>query len=212
MKPLLITGPMGGGMNHLRLLLGLGKGAEIRDLSGRRLPDADKEQFVLKIMYHDHRAYNGPLPERGYKDNLWKVEHRGYSWQAQSYWLRVEWLTRDLYTDSHISHDPAIDEGIRFVTKNGAENLICDLYKAKCPNLNGNTQEEQIKHTMSFVKIPTVALPVYLPDFYKNDWCDLYLQKLTTQLDLPAVEFSIARRIHQRWCELNHFLIKSKNL
>ena len=162
-------------------------------------------------MYHEHRAYRGAIPDRGPSDKLWKVEHGGYSWQAQSYWLRVEWLTRNFYKDSLISHDPTIDKGIRFVSRPGSENLICDLYKAKCFNLNGDTRAKQIRHITAFNKVPTLALPVYLPDFYKSDWCDSNLHKLTTSLDLPPVKLDLAQRVHHRWCDLNHVLLETKN-
>ena len=211
-KPLVITGPMGGGMNHLRLLLGLADDAEIRDLAGRRLPNSDKEKFILKIMYHDRRIYTGPAPVRGNETKVWQVQHGGYAWQAQSYWLRIEWLTRDLYTDSQVLHDPQVDEGIRFVTKYGCEELVCELYRAKCPYLNGNTWEQQLNHARAFNTLSDLALPVYLPDFYSRDWCDQHLGQLTDKLGWKTIDPSLAQRVHHRWCELNQLLTQTRSL
>jgi hypothetical protein len=203
-----ISGPMGGGMNHLRLLLGLRPGGEIRDLSGRRLTQEQKQEFCIRTWYSDRRSHTGSAPS----DQAWWVSNGGYRWQAQSYWLRMEWMTRDLYQESEIHHTVEPDQGVRFVTRPDSDQLVCRIYKAKCPNLNGNTWSEQIRHSEDFRAEPKVAVPVFLPDFYESEWCDHNLKHLTDRLEMQGVDPDLARSVHHRWCELNQELLKKRNL
>ena len=53
-KQITLSGCYGAGTNHLRLLLGLVPGKEIRDFSGRRLSDDKKLYFCTNIQYHNN--------------------------------------------------------------------------------------------------------------------------------------------------------------
>ena len=195
-------------MNHLRLLLGLRPGGEIRDLSGRRLEQDQKQDFCLTTWYSDRRSHTGSAPT----PQAWWVSNGGYRWQAQSYWLRMEWMTRDQYQDSEIHHTTEPDHGVRFVTREGSDQEVCRLYKAKCPNLNGNTWQQQILHSEGFRVTPKVAVPVFLPSFYDSDWCDHSLKPMTDRLGMDSVDPDLAHRVHHRWCELNRQLLAKRGL
>ena len=69
---LILNGFYGTGVNHVRLILGLRTGHEIRDLSGRRLPDDKKVNFIMKTFYHDNRASVCLPPLRGGNTNVWE--------------------------------------------------------------------------------------------------------------------------------------------
>lgn len=195
MQPLIIAGPPGGGMNHLRCLLGLAPGGEIRDLSGRRVADSDKEQFLLQVYYHSNRAYTGSAIHRGPERNVWR---------SGSYWLRMEWLTRDLYTESRVQHDPLPPAGsVQCVPRAGHIDWVVGLYRAKCPDLNGHTVQRQQAFTGKFLTVQSDCHPVYLPDLYHRDWVDQSLAPLCDRLARSRPGMDSARRVHHRWCDLN---------
>jgi len=59
-----ITGCCGSGINHIRLLFGMSPCKEILDLGGRRVADASKLDFIMRVMYHDSRIFNGEQTTR----------------------------------------------------------------------------------------------------------------------------------------------------
>jgi len=201
-----ITGCYGSGINHIRLLLGMSPGKEIIDLSGRRVADASKLDFVMRVMYHDSRIFDGAPPVRNGQTN---------SWESQSYWLRMEWLTREKYTETAVVHTYNIaskkqsDEDRVIFVQVGDVDLVTQLYRAKCPDLNGSTYEEQYEKNLRWRMVPRGVDAVVVTDhLYSRDWSTDNLPHLLEQIGYAPADVSEAEKIHHRWCDLNDRLLK----
>lgn len=200
-----ITGCSGSGINHIRLLLGMSPGREIRDLSGRLVADPSKFDFVMRVMYNDIRTSTGKAP----------VRNGHTSWGQPSYWLRMEWLTRETYTESTVTHDPEIvdkkqSSGDRVIfVKVGDVDLVTRLYLAKCPGLNGSTYNEELERNRAWQTVPAgVDAVVVTDDLYRRDWASSGLAKVLDQIGYAPVHLSDAEKIHHRWCDLNDRLLE----
>ena len=199
-----LSGCMGSGINHVRLLLGLGSGKEIRDFSGRRVPDDKKLDFVMTILYHENRVFVNERPIRGGETNVW---------HNQSYWLRIEWLTRELYEDCKINHSrtPTMD-GSWVYFQVGDAHRVLDLYKAKCPDLNGLGDDAFLKGIEAWRQVPAgVTSSVMTDQLYERGWVGGYLKKLLSDLDHGPVDMDMAEKIHHRWCDLNQLILKNRS-
>jgi len=203
-----ITGCFGSGVNHIRLLLGTSPGKEIMDLSGRKVPDQSKLDFILRVMYHENRIHTGKPPIRNSVTN---------SWNRQSYWLRMEWLTRAKYTETEVIHDLKItkkksaDDRIVFVQVGDVEQ-VTKLFLAKCPDLNGNTYNEELEKNRRWQTVPAGVDSVIMTDeLYRRDWVSRGLAKVVDQIGYAPVNLSDAEKIHHRWCDLNDRLLERRN-
>jgi len=201
-----ITGCMGSGINHIRLLLGMSPGREIIDLSGRRIADEFKLGFIMRVMYHDNRAFIGEPPVRNGQTNNWK---------SRSYWLRMEWLVREQYTETTVIHDYKIADKkqsnadrVIFVQV-GDVDQVTQLYRAKCPDLNGLTYEEHHNSNLKWLVVPNdVNAVIRTNELYERDWVVNNLARLLDQMDYaPITDLSDAEKIHHRWCDLNARLL-----
>jgi len=201
-----ITGCHSSGINHIRLLLGMSPGKEIIDLSGRRVADASKLDFVMRVMYHDSRIFDGTPPVRNGQTN---------TWESQSYWLRMEWMTREKYTETAVEHTCNIagkkqsDEDRAIFVQVGDVDWVTQLYRAKCPGLNGRTYEEQYEENLRWRTVPRGVDAVVVTDqLYGRDWSTNYLPHLLDQIGYAPADVSEAEKIHHRSCELNDHLLK----
>lgn len=200
-----IAGCHGSGINHIRLLLGMSPGGEIIDFSGRRVSDTSKFDFVMRVIYHDSRTFTGTPPVRNGITNPFEMP---------SYWLRIEFMTREKYTETLITHDPNIIEKkqsnkdkVIFVQV-GDVDRVTQLYQAKCPGLNGRTYEEEFKLNLEWQQVPEGADGVIITDeLYKRDWVANNLLNLLDQIGYTPSDLSKIEKIHHRWCDLNDQLL-----
>lgn len=201
-----ITGCHGSGINHIRLLLGMSPGKEIIDLSGRRVADVSKLDFVMRVMYHDSRIFDGTPPVRNSQTNTWR---------RQSYWLRMEWLTREKYTETEVRHSYNIvrkkqsDKDRTIFLQVGDVDRVTQLYRTKCPDLNGRTYEEEFKENLQWQTVPEgVDAVVVTDELYRRDWVSNNLLHLLDQIGYAPADPSETEKIHHRWCDLNDQLFK----
>jgi len=198
-KQITLSGSRGAGTNHLRLLLGLVPGKEIRDFSGRRLSDDKKLYFCTNIQYHN---------------NITSTEsYKGHNWGRQSYWLRVESWTREYYKDTIISHEILPKQEVIFEV--GDVDRVTKLYEAKCPGLNGLSYKEEYDRNKEWSNITvrgitTADVTVQTDDFFESNWVEKNLQRLLDKLDYGTVDIETARAVHHRWCNLNNILLKKR--
>lgn len=201
-----INGCMGSGINHIRLLLGMSPGKEIIDLSGRRVADVSKLDFVIRVMYHDSRISDGKPSMRNSQNN----------WGSVSYWLRMERLTREKYTETAVRHSYNIekqsDKDRTIFLQVGDVDRVTELYRAKCPDLNGRTYEEEFKENLRWQTVPEgVDAVVVTDELYRRDWVSNNLLHLLDQIGYAPADLSETEKIHHRWCDLNDQLLKKNS-
>jgi hypothetical protein len=127
----------------------------------------------------------------------------------------MEWLTRETYTESTVTHDPEIvdkkqSSGDRVIfVKVGDVDLVTRLYLAKCPGLNGSTYNEELERNRAWQTVPAgVDAVVVTDDLYRRDWASSGLAKVLDQIGYAPVHLSDAEKIHHRWCDLNDRLLE----
>jgi len=197
---------MGSGINHIRLLLGMSPGKEIIDLSGRRVADVSKLDFVIRVMYHDSRLSDVKPSMRNGQNN----------WGSVSYWLRMELLTREKYTETAVRHSYNIekqsDKDRTIFLQVGDVDRVTQLYRTKCPDLNGRTYEEHIEENLRWQTVPEgVDAVVVTDELYRRDWVSNNLLHLLDQIGYAPADLSEAEKIHHRWCDLNDQLLKKNS-
>lgn len=186
-----LNGCFGSGTNHVRLLLGLRPGGEIRDLRGRRVEHDRKLWTVRTQIYTPARAHQGPpLPH----------------WGRGSYWLRMEFLTRELYTDSRISHERLHRfprPWVRFQATDPEE--VALMYLAKSPDLAGRfTWGEWLAKVRQWQSaVPGATHTIDCHHLFQRHYWRTGLPSLTRDLGVAAVDPQWAREVHLTWCDLN---------
>ena len=140
---MLIVAPWGAGANHVRVLLGLRPGGEIRNHDGRRLLDREKLPWLEGVFYNRARCRD---------------------------WLRMEWLTREHYEDIQIQSDPQQTQlpQIRLWTPDPEP--VARLYEAKAGHRNGLTAQQLRDHVGLYQPVEG-ATNIRADLLFREDFC-----------------------------------------